>query len=110
MKWNKLETLDTLDDIIGKSCTVPIVIFKHSTRCSISSMALNRMSQGIEHTPYYLIDIIAHRNISNEVSERFNIIHQSPQVLIIHQGKCIYEASHLEISSSELEKQISNIK
>lgn len=73
-------------------------------------MALSRMASGIEHTDFYLIDIIAHRDISNEVSQRFNIIHQSPQVFIIHKGKCIYDTSHLGISSSDLEKQIALIE
>ncbi len=110
MNWNKLDTIEALNEIISKSFNAPLVIFKHSARCSISSMALSRMASGIENTDFYLIDIIAHRNISNKVSERFNIIHHSPQVFIIHRGKCIYTTSHLGISSSDLEKQIALIE
>lgn len=110
MNWNRLETIEGLNDIISKSFNAPQVLFKHSTRCSISSMALSRISIGIKEIDFYLLDIIAYRNISSEVSERFNIIHQSPQVFIIHQGKCTYNTSHLGISSSDLEKQIAHIK
>ena len=110
MNWNRLETIEALDELIIKSYNAPIVLFKHSTRCSISSMALNRMSSGIEDMDFSLLDIIAYRDISNEVATRFNLIHQSPQVLIIHQGKCIFNTSHLGISSSVVEKQLAFVK
>ena len=106
MNWNRLDTIEALDELIKKSFNAPIVLFKHSTRCSISSMALNRMSSGIEDLDFNLLDIIAYRDISNEVATRFNINHQSPQVLIIHQGKCIFNTSHLGISSSVVKKQL----
>lgn len=110
MNWNKLDTIEAIDEIISKSFTAPIILFKHSTRCSISAMALGRMSSGIREINFYLLDIIAHRNVSDEVAERFNIVHQSPQVLIIHQGNCIYNTSHFGISSSDLEMQIANLE
>lgn len=110
MNWNKLETIEGLNEIVSKSFNAPIVLFKHSTRCSISSMALSRMSSGIEHVDFYLLDIIAHRNISNEVTERFEVMHQSPQVFIIHQGKCIFNTSHLGISSAVIEKNLAFVE
>ena len=110
MNWNRLESKEGLDDIVIKSTNSPIVIFKHSTRCSISSIALNRLSSAKENNNYNLLDIIAYREISNEVASRFNVIHQSPQVLIIYHGKCIFNTSHLGISSSAVEKQLALVK
>ena len=110
MNWNKLDTIEAIDEIISKSFTAPIILFKHSTRCSISAVAMGRMSSEIKGVNFYLLDIIAHRNVSDEVAERFNIVHQSPQAFIIHQGNCIYNTSHLAISSSDLEKQIAHLE
>ncbi len=102
--WIKLEVMSQLDEIINQSSNNPVVIFKHSTRCSISSMALNRFQKDWKEndiTPYYL-DLLSHRDISNEIANRFNVFHQSPQVLLIKEGKSVYDASHSGIVFSEL--------
>lgn len=107
MKWNKIESTQDLDNLVALSHKKPVLIFKHSTRCSISSMALNRLERDWkEHndeqiTPYYL-DLINHRNISSTISEKFNIIHESPQVLIIKSGECCYNNSHMGINLNEI--------
>ncbi len=96
LNWNQLTELDQLDHIAEASKENTVLIFKHSTRCSISSMALNRLEREWEDIgviPYYL-DLIAYRAISNEIADRFNVFHESPQVLIIKNGDCIYNASH----------------
>ena len=103
MNWNKLSTIEELDSIINESTTEPILIFKHSTRCSISATALSRLernwtdetSQKIK--PYYL-DLIAFREVSNQIESKFNVEHQSPQILIIKDGKSIFDTSHMGIS------------
>lgn len=111
MNWNKLDSFETLSEIIRKSFHSPIVLFKHSTRCSISSLALNRMSSRLKNDiEIYILDIIEHRDMSNKVAQQLNVIHQSPQLIIIHQGKCIYNASHYEISASVLEKKLDLLK
>lgn len=109
MNWNTLNSPAGLDELIEASNTQPILILKHSTRCSISSMALGRLErswneaemQGLK--PYYL-DLIAYRPISNQIAERFGIQHESPQVLVIEKGECIYTASHMGINYQELKK------
>ena len=87
------------------------MILKHSTTCSISKTALNRLERNWkqEHVgnlkPYYL-DLLNYRLISAEVASLFNIEHQSPQILVIQNGESIYNASHFDISFAELESLV----
>lgn len=106
MNWYKLESLSDLEELTRNSYDMPKVLFKHSTRCSISSMVLSRMEPDIKNADFYLLDIIANRELSNQVAHRFNVLHQSPQLLIIFKGECRYDTSHMGISSSEVDRQI----
>jgi bacillithiol system protein YtxJ len=108
MEWNKLNELEQLEEINKASFEAPVMIFKHSTRCSISSSALNRVERNwnneqddIKVKPYYL-DLISYRNVSNEIAKKWNIEHQSPQVLIIKNGTCIYTETHMAINYDEI--------
>lgn len=109
MKWNALTDITQLDTIIEESKTMPVLILKHSTRCSISSMALNRIESNWKDEnstrikPYYL-DLLNHRDISAAIAEQFGIEHQSPQVLVISAGECIYHESHSNIRYSDIIK------
>lgn len=110
MKWNKLNALQELSDLIEESHQTPILIFKYSTRCSISSTALSRLERKweIEESklkPYYL-DLISHRDISDAIAQKFNVIHESPQALIIKNGKPIFDASHFDIDYSKIVSSI----
>lgn len=106
MKWNNIESPQDLNAVVERSKEVPCLIFKHSTRCSISSMAKYRLEGDWDFSekeiePYYL-DLIAYRNLSNAVAEEFQVHHESPQVLLIKNGECTYDASHLDITVAEL--------
>ena len=105
--WNNLETLEQLDSIVEESKEKPVVIFKHSTRCSISRMALKQLENGYNYedkiTPYFL-DLLNHRDISNEIANRFGVFHQSPQMIVIKDGKSVYNASHSAIDADDLAK------
>lgn len=108
MEWNKLNEIEQLEDINKASFEAPVMIFKHSTRCSISSSALNRVERNwnnekddVKVKPYYL-DLIASRNVSNEIAKKWNIEHQSPQVLVIKNGTCIYTETHMGINYEEI--------
>jgi bacillithiol system protein YtxJ len=98
-----------LQALIAASQDAPLLIFKHSTRCSISSMALNRMSSANPALAYHIIDVIANRAVSNKVAEVFSVHHESPQLLIIHKGECVFEASHLEIQPKEILQELQAI-
>lgn len=108
MNWIPLEDEKQLDEIISNSNKIPQVIFKHSTRCSVSSMAKNRLDKnnapnGIN---FYFLDLIKHRNLSNKIADYFEVRHQSPQVLVIINGKCVYNESHSGITFNEIEDAI----
>jgi bacillithiol system protein YtxJ len=101
MNWIKLESPAQLEEIKDMSQQQPAFIFKHSTRCSISSTALNRLERNwkeIENLQTYYLDLIAYRGVSNQIAEIFGVEHQSPQVLLIQNGVCTYDTSHLDIS------------
>jgi len=109
MHWNPLTDLHQLDEIVEISQNQPVVIFKHSTRCSISSTALSRFERAwgdTENAAFYL-DLIAYRPISLEIAEKFGIQHQSPQALVIDKGACTYSATHWDISVDELKPYLS---
>ena len=104
MNWKEFTTEEALQEIKNRSTEKPQVIFKHSTKCSISSMAKSRLERatapdGIE---FNYLDLIAHRNVSSKIAEEFNIEHASPQVLIIKDGACIYDESHNAINMDEI--------
>jgi bacillithiol system protein YtxJ len=107
MDWKNLTSIDQLDAIATESFNLPQVLFKHSTRCSISSMALNRLEsntapQGVD---FYLLDLLQHRDISAAIAEKFKVHHESPQVLVIINGECTYDESHMGISMDEIAAQ-----
>lgn len=102
VNWIPLKDQLTLEEIKAKSFEKPQVIFKHSTRCSISSMALNRFESKFDliadKVDAYYLDLISFREISNQIAHQFNVTHQSPQVLLIINGECVYNASHSSIN------------
>jgi len=109
MIWNNLTDLGQLDEIISNSNEKPAVIFKHSTRCSVSRMALkqfeNEFKLSHKVTPYFL-DLITYREISNEITNRFGVLHESPQILLIKEGQSTYDASHSAIDAEVLEELV----
>jgi bacillithiol system protein YtxJ len=111
MNWNPISELAQLEDIQKESHQHPVLIFKHSTRCSISATALGRLERQWQQTevgdlkPYYL-DLIAYRPISNHVAEQFGVWHESPQVLLIRNGASVYNASHYDISFESIKEML----
>jgi bacillithiol system protein YtxJ len=104
MHWIHLLDEEQLNQIITKSHTKAQVIFKHSTRCSISAVALQRLQkvQQPSDMDFYFLDLLAHRGLSNKVAEYFKVHHESPQVLVIRDGECIFDESHLSISMHDI--------
>ena len=107
--WNDLTDLGQLNEIIALSNEKPVAIFKHSTRCSVSRMALKQFENEYnlgDTLAVYFLDLLEHRNISNEIAARFNVYHQSPQLLLIKDGKSVYDASHSDIDAGELKGKL----
>jgi bacillithiol system protein YtxJ len=107
INWIELTDLGQLNEIMELSHQQPVAIFKHSTRCSISRMALRQFEQEFDLegkvVPYYL-DLLEHRDISNEIANRFGVYHQSPQLIVIKDGKAVYDRSHGDIIAEDLKK------
>ena len=99
-----------IEDILEKSKVQPQVIFKHSTRCSISSVALQRLEKANAPggTDFYFLDLIQHRPLSNHIARVFGVYHESPQILVIRNGECVYDESHMGISMEDIKDQVSD--
>jgi len=104
--WKKIETQKDLDLAIEKSFQQKVLIFKHSTRCFISKTVLKSFEKQMENSDkeqsYYFLDLIAHRDISNEIESRFDVTHQSPQLIALENGKAFYNASHQSIDLDKI--------
>lgn len=111
MNWIDLTSNEQLDSIVLNSAQKPQLIFKHSTRCSISSVIKNRLQKSFPKPgiDFYYLDLLQFRSLSNLVAERFHVQHESPQVLLIKNGECIYEESHNGIHMDEIEEQASMV-
>lgn len=109
INWVLLDDNSKLLKAIEESFTKDVVIFKHSTTCSISLMAKRRLEEDwddLENVILYYLDLKSFRSISDEVAERFSVHHESPQILLIRQGECIYDASHFDITIAELKETL----
>lgn len=113
MDWLKLTSETQLEEINQKSFGTQIkgiLLFKHSTRCSISSMALSRLERSWKFSndivPAFNLDLLQHPSVSSKIAELFNVRHESPQVLIIKNGKCIYNVSHSAITAADIESAL----
>jgi bacillithiol system protein YtxJ len=112
IRWKSLTSLGQLDDIDANSNEAPVVIFKHSTRCGISSMVLRRFEKelaALDTLPQlYLLDLIAFRDVSNSISQRYGVVHESPQLLLIQEGRVVHHASHYSISANAIKERTAN--
>ena len=96
MNWYNLKETGQFEEIKKISIGKPVLIFKHSTSCMISSMALDRLERKWSEsniTPYFL-DLITYRDVSNGIEKEFGVRHQSPQAILINDGKVVYQSSH----------------
>ena len=108
--WIPLASLSQLEEIEKRSITKTQVIFKHSTTCGISSMVLNTFKRNYNYTKdqidLYYLDLHGNRDVSNEIAYKFQVIHQSPQLLIIKNGMAIAHSSHGGLNELDLNKYI----
>lgn len=103
--WRKLESEKDLETAVQKSFQSKVLIFKHSTRCFISKTVLKAFEKQIETSDknytFYFLDLLENRALSNEIETRFDVVHQSPQLIVLENGKATHNASHQSI---DLEK------
>lgn len=105
LPWIPLNSIDELEKALAKTDR-PALFFKHSTRCSISIMALSRLEQRWNLTPedcdLYFIDLLNHRDVSNELAMKTMVVHQSPQAILWKNGEVLYTATHRDIDAQEI--------
>ena len=108
MEWKILETEDQLNSLVEASFDRPQAIFKHSTRCSISLVAKTRLDKAnVDAIDFHYLDLISYRNISNLIAEKFSVEHESPQIIVIKDGSCIFDESHSSIIIEDIVDSIS---
>jgi bacillithiol system protein YtxJ len=110
MQWKNITNLSQVSEIQKQSGYS--LIFKHSTRCSVSMMAKRRFEMDWDVIPndtsLYFLDLISYRDVSAQIAETFQVHHESPQILLIKDGNCVLDASHSDISAEEVAEVISN--
>lgn len=103
-----LETMDEFETILKASFSIPQLIFKHSTRCNISHIVKNDFisNYGFSSDDFGLwhLDLLVHRTVSNAISQQLGVVHQSPQLIVIKNGKALKSASHENIRDVLLSK------
>jgi len=104
MNWHILNTEEQWQELLHQSKTRPQVVYKHSTRCSISSVIKGRLERSAPQADidFYYLDLIAYRSLSNKIAEDMRVEHESPQVLLIKDGICVYNESHNAIMMDEI--------
>ena len=112
--WSALIDFGCLKQAIEFSNTKPVAIFKHSTRCGISAAAQERLELDwnipMESLTFYHLDLLAHRDVSNEIANRLNITHQCPQLIVIYKGQVVYVQSHHAITLEGLRGVVNKLK
>jgi bacillithiol system protein YtxJ len=112
INWQELHSSADVDAVVERSMVVPCLIFKHSTRCEISSIAKYRFESdwGFEEKDMeaYYLDLLQFRSVSTYISELFAVYHESPQALLIDKGVCVFDVSHLDIRVDELTQALSS--
>ena len=109
IKWAQLESSKQLEDLIQNSTAKPQLIFKYSSRCDLSYTMLNRLENDwqpneTDNIDTIFLDILSARELSNSVENKFGIRHESPQVLVIKNGECIYDDSHMRINYNRIKE------
>ncbi|HSQ45817.1 MAG TPA: bacillithiol system redox-active protein YtxJ [Lutibacter sp.] len=112
INWVPLNDKTQLSEIINISSDKPVLIFKHSTRCGISRMVLKNFESGYDipetEMNLYFLDLLNYRALSQDIATKFNVMHQSPQVLVIKNGAVIYHDSHDYISVGKIKELLKN--
>ena len=111
INWIELSSIENFEEAVSASFADPVLIYKHSTRCPVSSMALDRLErtlpEDIKVMTFYL-DLIRYRETSDAIERTLRVEHQSPQVILIHEGKAIYDTSHMAIDGRQIASELSN--
>lgn len=101
----ELHDAPELDELMGQSAEVPIILFKHSDTCGISARAYREMTK-LEERVVVLVTVQKARALSNEIESRFELPHETPQVLIVRDGRLAWSASHFRITADAVNRAV----
>jgi bacillithiol system protein YtxJ len=105
--WVKLTSTEQLDELIARSHEIPVLLFKHSTSCGISAMAINRFQSTWKADEQkcipVLLDLLAYRSVSNAVAEKTGVMHESPQAILLKNGEVKHVSTHGSIDAAEIQ-------
>jgi bacillithiol system protein YtxJ len=108
LNWLPLTSIEQLETIKNESNTGAVLIFKHSTRCGISKMVIKQFeklfTEENQHLKVYYLDLLNYRDISNEIAVKFQVMHQSPQLIVFRNGSVVHHASHNDITEIKLNR------
>ena len=106
--WKEINSVEEFNEMLNAPTDKAKLFFKHSTRCSISSMALKGFERewnvSSDDFELYFVDLIAHRDISNAIAAESHVEHQSPQVVVWRNGEVVYNASHHHIDAQKIQQ------
>jgi bacillithiol system protein YtxJ len=107
MQWSALTTEEQLESLLQQSFSKPQAIYKHSTRCGVSSVVKARLDKApvAPNVDFHFLDLIAYRSLSNMIAEKLHVHHESPQILLIKNGECIFDESHMSIYMKDIAKE-----
>lgn len=107
--WKHIRSVEELESVFDESIHRPTVLFKHSTRCPLSSMVKRRFEADfrVDYPSLYLVDIIANREVSNEIASVSGVVHESPQLLILKDRQVTFHTSHGAIDGTKTSKMLS---
>jgi bacillithiol system protein YtxJ len=110
LNWLPLTSIEQLETIKNESNTGAVLIFKHSTRCGISKMVIKQFeklfTEENQHLKVYYLDLLNYRDISNEIAVKFQVMHQSPQLIVVRNATAVHHASHNDITETELNRYL----
>jgi bacillithiol system protein YtxJ len=105
-----LDRLDQLDELLAESQARPLLLFKHSYSCGVSLEALDEivdhLNQESLDARYAMVTVQTHRELSNAVASRLGVRHQTPQAILVRDGRVVWSASHFRVNASEIRKAL----
>ncbi len=107
--WKYITEEQDIEDLEKQSLSKPVIIFKYSTRCGISRITLRKFENDLPENldvAFYFMDLVKYRALSNEIAERFKVRHESPQLIVIKEGKVLHHSSHQDINAKKISEYI----
>jgi bacillithiol system protein YtxJ len=108
MEWIMLQSEQQFNEVMEKSKERSQVIYKHSSRCNLSSIIKDSLEneECSPHADFYFLDVVSNRALSRRIAKDLHVHHESPQVILIREGRCVYEESHFGIRMEEICRQV----